>query len=66
MNAKHTADREFLRRIDGFFVGLLSPEEVAAFDRLCEAGEARRVYTGAGGFMGLAKVELRLAKAAQE
>lgn len=51
--------REILRGTHGLFVGMLNPEELKAFDYLCEKGEARREYQGVGGFMGLAKVSLK-------
>lgn len=51
-------DRDIVARVNGFFVGFLDDDELAAFDRLCADGQARRLYQGAGGFMGLAKVEL--------
>lgn len=37
-------DADFLERVDGLFVGLLRPEEVEQFDRLCVLGVARRTY----------------------
>lgn len=51
-------DLETCRYVNGLFVGLLSPDEAEAFDRLCENYLARRAYIGAAGFMGLAKVEI--------
>lgn len=39
------------------FEGLLSEEERAVIPELVEAGVVRRVYEGAGGFLGLAKIE---------
>jgi hypothetical protein len=50
--------RERLRGSNGLFVGLLSPDELEAFNYLCEKRAARRVYRGASGFMGLAQVEI--------
>jgi hypothetical protein len=52
------ADLALLDRAEGLFVGMLDGNELAAFNRLCEAGAARRTYEGAAGFMGLAKVSL--------
>ena len=49
-------DLEFLRHVKGLFVGQLTDGELAAFERLCRAGLARREYRGGAGFMGLAKV----------
>lgn len=40
------------------FEGLLSEEERAVLPDLIEAGMVRRVYSGAGGFMGLAQIEV--------
>jgi hypothetical protein len=40
-------------RLDGFFAGLLDQTE---YEYLIEAGLLRRVYEGAGGFLGLAKL----------
>jgi len=39
-----------------FFEGMLREEELAVVDELIEAGLMKRVYEGAAGFMGLAKV----------
>lgn len=50
-------DLETIRRCEGIFEGLLSPEEQAAFERCIKDGVAIRWYQGAGGFMGLAKVK---------
>jgi hypothetical protein len=47
-----------LHQMDGMFVGLLSDDEIEVFNRAVKAGQARRVYEGGGGFMGLAKVRL--------
>lgn len=56
--------RDRLRGLNGLHVGFLNEHELEAFDYLCEKGAARRVYTGVGGFMGLAKVDLREARQA--
>lgn len=40
------------------FEGLLSEEERAVLPEMIEAGTLRRVYRGAGGFLGLAQVEV--------
>lgn len=53
------ADEQLISRLDGLFVGLLSQDEIDAFDRLVKAGLAHRSYEGGGGFMGLAKVRLQ-------
>jgi hypothetical protein len=58
IRTERAADLEFLSGCGGLFVGMLDADELAAFDRLCEAGLAQRTYEGAAGFMGLAKVEL--------
>jgi hypothetical protein len=50
--------REIVRNVNGLFVGMLTPEEMDAFNYLVAKGVARRDYTGPGGFMGLAKVRL--------
>lgn len=47
-----------LEQIDGLFVGQLSDRELRTFERAVEDGEARRVYEGGAGFMGLAKVRV--------
>ena len=47
-----------LEQIDGLFVGQLSDKELRTFERAVEDGEARRVYEGGAGFMGLAKVRV--------
>lgn len=52
------ADLDEVRRLEGLHVGLLRPDELAAFERCVERGEARRAYEGAAGFMGLAKVRV--------
>ena len=49
---------EALRRIVGLFVGQLSEDELRIFNAACRSGHAYRSFTGASGFMGLAKVEL--------
>lgn len=46
---------EEARRLDGLFAGMCKPEE---YDHLIAAGYLRRTYEGAGGFMGLAKLQL--------
>lgn len=48
-------DDQFLRRIDGLLVGLLTEAEQEALQRLIEAGAARYSYEGGAGLMGLAK-----------
>lgn len=50
-------DGDFLRRIDGLFVGMLDDSELARFDSLVKKGLARRGYQGVGGFMDLAKAQ---------
>jgi ribosomal protein L37AE/L43A len=47
-----------LHRIDGLFVGLLDKEELEIFDEACRLHHAHRLYEGAAGLMGLAKVSL--------
>jgi hypothetical protein len=44
-------------RLDGLFEGLLEPKE---YEYLIEVGLLRRVYEGAAGFMGLAKLRASL------
>lgn len=51
--------RERVSKWDGFFVGMLSDDELEVFDAAVEAGVAFRSYEGGGGLMGLAKVRLR-------
>jgi hypothetical protein len=45
--------------MDSLYVGLLSDEERALFEKAVEQGVAMRWYEGVGGFMGMAKVKLR-------
>lgn len=59
-------DREMLAGCNGLYVGLLSDDELAAFDRLCATGEARRHFPGVGGLMGMAKVQFPAARDAEE
>ena len=47
-----------LHWIDGLYVGQLDAEELQAFEQAIADGNAQRVYVGASGFMGLAKVRL--------
>lgn len=47
-----------LADLDGMFVGLLSDDELKAFEIAVREGLARRSYEGGGGFMGLAKVRI--------
>jgi hypothetical protein len=49
--------------INGMYVGQLEPDELKYFEAEIAAGRARRVYQGAAGFMGLAKVQLLPARA---
>lgn len=55
---REEADLDYVRPVVGMHVGLLIPQELAAFERLVAAGKARRSYEGAAGFLGLAKVRL--------
>lgn len=50
--------RDIVRRVEGLYVGMLSPVELQAFEYLIDKQAARRSYAGLGGFMGMAKVEL--------
>ena len=45
-----------LEGLDGLFVGMLSDAELEAFESAISQGKAWREYSGASGFMGLAKV----------
>lgn len=47
-----------LSSLNGLYVGQLSAHELATFDRAIAQGRARRVYSGAAGRMGVAKVEI--------
>lgn len=47
---------EALQRLNGLFVGQLSDDELELFEYAVSHGKARRVYEGAAGFLGLAKV----------
>lgn len=49
---------ELLKNLNGIHLGLLDDEEIEALDLLCSKGKAKRLYEGACGFMGLAKVKL--------
>jgi len=51
-------DEEEVGRLNGMYVGQLDSDELAAFDRERKAGRARASYNHAGGFLGLAKVEV--------
>jgi len=51
-----TIDAAELARLDGLFVGMLNEAELEAFEVAVKQGKARREYSGASGFMGLAKV----------
>lgn len=55
---EHRADWDMVKPCNGEFVGSMEEWEISAFDRLCEAGLARRMYLGASGLMGLARVSL--------
>lgn len=50
-------DLETMRGAFGLCVGQLTEDETNAFHRLCKAGLARSVYSGALGLLGLAKAE---------
>jgi hypothetical protein len=50
--------RDLVRKIDGLFTGQLDTAERQIFEDACKEGLARRVYEGAAGFMGLAKVRV--------
>jgi hypothetical protein len=45
-------------RINGLFVGMLEPDELAWFENEVREGRARRAYRGGAGVLGLAKVEM--------
>lgn len=47
-----------LIRLDGMYVGMLTPEELAAFNEACRAGTAQRSYEGVAGFLGAPKVRI--------
>lgn len=48
---------EWLRQVNGLFVGLLDEYEMRDLDEAIKRGMARKVYRGAGGVMGLATIE---------
>ena len=50
--------RARVERLNGFYVGSLSDEQMIAFNELVKAGWAIRDYNHAGSIMGLAKVKL--------
>ena len=47
-----------LENIEGLFVGQLRADELKLFEQAIADGTASRVYSGAAGFLGLAKVQL--------
>lgn len=49
---------ETVQQMNGLYVGLLSDDEMEAFDTACRLGLARRCYKGTSGFLGLARVAL--------
>lgn len=49
-------DLETLNRGHNLYVGQLTPEEIASFQRCIDAGLTYRDYNHAGGLLGLAKV----------
>ena len=51
-------DLELLNGLNGVHVGLLTPEEQAALNRLVKLGLARRGYSGVAGTLGVARVVL--------
>lgn len=51
-------DRVELGRLDGFFVGSLSSDELVLFERAVINGEASRSFTGGPGLLGLARVAI--------
>ena len=57
--AEHEADIDFLCSAEGMLTCLLSEGELAAFERLVQAGIAYRSYEAGAGFMGMAKVRFR-------
>lgn len=48
--------REAVRRMNGFYVGTLSEEEIEMFQACVDAGLASRDFNHTGGLLGLAKV----------
>ena len=40
------ADRDLIDRLNGFFVGMLSDDELESFERCIVSGYARRKYEG--------------------
>lgn len=44
--------------INGLYVGMLTPEEMAWFEQQIAEGKAARDYSGPGGIFGLAKVKI--------
>ncbi len=51
-----SAIEEWLSRVDGLFVGLLTEDEQKDLQEAVKQKLARYSYEGAAGFMGLAKV----------
>jgi hypothetical protein len=49
-------ERDIVRSVSGLFVGQLDAPELEAFEVGVREGWTRRVYIGAAGFLGLAKV----------
>lgn len=47
---------DWLRRVDGLFVGQLSEDEMHDLREAIKRGMAREVYEGGAGFMGLARI----------
>ncbi len=58
MTVEHA--RELMTGLSGLFVGLLSEEEIKAFEVLKEHDEASDNYDHAGGLLGLSKVKLKI------
>lgn len=49
---------DILRKVDGFFVGSLTTEELDIFERAVKMGIARRVYENAAAMLGVSKVRI--------
>ncbi len=47
-----------LARLEGLHVGLLTPEELRAFNKACERKQAWRDYGDLAGFLGMPKVRI--------
>jgi hypothetical protein len=58
MSEQEETDLKLVRGLHGLYVGMLTPEEKEAFERLIPLGHTGRDYRHVGGFLGLAKVRV--------